>query len=147
MTRYWNVLSVPFAASHESLFSDHLREKPTLKFSASETEKCPKGSLSASKLKEIFDQQQSRRLYLLTSASGTGCVKTISEISKWKLRATLWLLSLVLWSIQININSIINQLWKINFLPRHFLKFSHSLGTKQPLKNFGWAAKNDPRLT
>lgn len=63
------------------------------------------------------------------TASGTGCVKTIFEISKWKVAVGLLLLSLVEWVMQVNISSFINQLWERNFHQRQILEISHSLGT------------------
>lgn len=72
------------------------------------------------------------------SAYGPGCVKTIFENSKWKLAASLWALSLVEWVIQVNISSIINQLWEKVFHQRQLLEFSHSLGRQQ---SFGFANK------
>ncbi len=46
------------------------------------------------------------------AGKGADCVKTIFENQKWKIAASLWLLSLVEWVIQVNISSIINQLWE-----------------------------------
>ena len=60
---------------------------------------------------------------------GHSLCETISEKSKWKLATSLWLLSLVEWLIQVNISSIISQLWEKVFHQRQFLEFSHSLGT------------------
>jgi len=62
-------------------------------------------------------------------------VKTIFGKSKWKLVASLGPLSLIEWEIQVNISSIINQLWEKNFQQRHFLEFSHSLCPKETLKS------------